>query len=183
MEYLSFSTHATDRFERSAQWRSMTRVPQAELGDDREASIRGCDLGPVRLCAVAIGTHRLASDYEEAVPTGESLLKFLFIEEGQCHVEQDGCSVLLHAGDWSVIDKSRPFLISATAPTRQLALALPRRCIEGWTAESLAKTRSRSFLQGSAAVLHGSAATAVDAATHIGRRDRARLGEALAHLV
>lgn len=61
MDYLSFATKAATRQERSAQWRNITQAPHAELGDDQEASIRGCDLGDLRICAVSMGEHQIDS--------------------------------------------------------------------------------------------------------------------------
>ena len=79
MNYLNFSTKAASRQERSAQWQMITRAPSAELGDDREASIRGCDLGELRLASVAMGEHRLENDRAVLADPENGLVKFLFL--------------------------------------------------------------------------------------------------------
>jgi len=182
LDYLNFATRAGDRHERSRQWRAVTRAVHAELDDDREASIRGGDLGELRICAVALGAHRVEADQRGAVGD-ESLAKFLFQEEGSSCIEQGGRSVTLAAGQWFAIDKQRPFCIQASGTGRQLALVLPARRVAGWNTAALAFAAPRSFLRGAGQVLHASIATAVVAAAGLGRRDRARLGEALAGLL
>jgi len=184
MDYLSFATRAANRRERSDQWRAITRAPHAELGDDREASIRGCDLGEIRLCSVALGEHRLESARGDYGAEENGLVKFLFLEEGECLVEQDGRSVTLGAGQWCAIDKTLPFSTAAPRSTRQLALALPKRRLAGWQGGiRQALVMPHGFLHGAGNVLHESAAAAINAATVLGRRDRARLGDALVHML
>lgn len=184
MDYLSFATKAANRHERSDQWRTITHAPHAELGDDQEASIRGCDLGELRLCSVAMGEHRLESERIDYGADENALVKFLFIEEGECLIEQDGRSVLLNSGQWCAIDKSLPFHTAAPRSTRQLALALPKRRLAGWQAGMRqALVMPHGFLHGAGNVLHESAAAAINAATVLGRRDRVRLGDALVHIL
>lgn len=180
MEYLSFSTRAASPSERSAQWKSIIRC-EAQLGDDREASIRGCDLGDLQICGVTLGQYRLDS-IRRAHGTDQRI-KFLFIEDGKCEVEQDGKRILLGAGQWCAIDKDRSFRMEATAATRQLSLALPNDRVIGLDDNRCRLVQPLGFLHGAANVLHSSAAAAVNAAPHMGRRDRSRLGDALAHLL
>ena len=182
MDYLNFATRAGDRHERSRQWRAVTRAVHAELDDDREASIRGGDLGALRICAVALGAHRVEAD-QRGSAGDEPLAKFLFQEEGSSCIEQDGRSVALAAGQWLAIDKRRPFCMQASSAGRQLALVLPARRVIGWNAAGPALAGPQSFLRGAGQVLHSAIATAVVAAAVLGRRDRARLGEALAGLL
>lgn len=182
MDYLNFATRAGDRHERSRQWRAITRAPHAELDDDREASIRGTDLGEVRICAVAMGAHRIEAD-RSCNGTDESVAKFLFQEEGVSRVEQDGRMVTLAAGQWCAIDKRRSFCMEAAGEGRQLALVLPSRRVAGWHDAAQPLGAPQSFLRGAGQVLYASIASAVHAAATLGRRDRARLGDALTGLL
>jgi len=184
MDYLSFATRATNRQERSDQWRTITCAPYAELGDDREASIRGCDLGELRLASVALGEHRLESAQAGCGSDENGAVKFLFLEEGECLVEQDGRSVTLGSGQWCAIDKSLPYFTASSLSTRQLALSLPKRRLAGWqNGIRQALVMPQGFLQGAGHVLHESAVAAINAATVLGRRDRVRLGDALVHIL
>ncbi|RIV88160.1 helix-turn-helix domain-containing protein [Aurantiacibacter xanthus] len=183
MDYLSFSTRATTRQERSAQWQMITRAPSAELGDDREASIRGCDLGELRLCSVAMGKHRLENERTSLHEPDAGLIKFVFLEEGECLIEQNGRSVSLSAGQWCALDKTLPFRTEAQEATRQLALAIPKRRLEAWSGSARQFTMAECFLNGAGNVLHESAAAAISAATVMGRRDRARLGDVLVQML
>ncbi|MPT49221.1 MAG: helix-turn-helix domain-containing protein [Sphingobium sp.] len=181
MDYLSFATKAANRHERSMQWQNVTRAPYAVLGDDREASIRGCDLGELRLCSVILGEHRLENDSPTRNDDGS--IKFLFQEEGECHLEQCGKTITLTAGQWCAIDKNQPYCTDSAGTTRQLALSLPKRRINGWHCTSHALILPQGFLQGAGNVLHESANAAISAATLLGRRDRARLGDVLVHMI
>ncbi|MXO66441.1 helix-turn-helix domain-containing protein [Altericroceibacterium endophyticum] len=183
MNYLNFSTKAASRQERSAQWQMITRAPSAELGDDREASIRGCDLGELRLASVAMGEHRLENDRAVLADPENGLVKFLFLEEGECLVEQSGRSVSLFAGQWCAIDKTLPFRTEARGATRQLAIAIPKRRLEELRGAPRHFAMVECFLNGAGNVLHESAASAINAATVLGRRDRARLGDVLVEML
>jgi len=182
LDYLNFATRAGDRHERSRQWRSVTRAPHAELDDDREASIRGGDLGDLRICAVALGAHRIEADQRGSAGDAP-LAKFLFQEEGNSRIEQDGRTITLATGQWCAIDKRRPFCLAASGSGRQLALVLPAQRVVGWNMAGQPLTAPQSFLRGAGQILHSSIAAAVHAAAGLGRRDRARLGEALAGLL
>lgn len=182
MDYLNFATRAGDRHERSRQWRAVTRAPHAELDDDCEASIRGGDLGELRVCAVALGAHRVEADLR--CDAGDTpLAKFLFQEEGSSRIEQDGRTIVLAAGQWCAIDKRRAFCLEASGAGRQVAVVLPSRRVVGWNLAGQALAAPQSFLRGAGYVLHSSISAAVQAAAGLGRRDRARLGDALAGLL
>ena len=182
MQFLSFATKATDRRERTRQWQAATRTTHVALEDDSEASIRGCDLGHLRLCAVTLGRHRVEYPRGAEQP-GDGLIKFLLQEEGICSVEQDTGCVTLQTGQWCAIDKARPFAIQSSGPIRQFALVLPRHRIVALDGQGNRAQRPMNFLRGAGQVLHASAMSALATATSLGRADRIRLGEALIGLV
>ena len=183
MDYLSFATKAATRQERSAQWRNITQAPHAELGDDQEASIRGCDLGDLRICAVSMGEHQIDSVGQHCGPDRHNLIKILFMEEGHCDIVQSGQTIRLDSGQWCAFDKAVSYSMIAPQATRLLALALPRHRFAAWDKGARQPILPQSFLQGAASILHSSTSAAVNAATAMGRRDRGQMGNALIQML
>lgn len=183
-DYISFATRATNRHQRTVQWQNITRAASVALGDDREASIRGCDLGAMRICAVSIGEHLLENhENAQCADDSEALVKLLFVETGECEVQQCGRRIDLNAGQWCALDKALPFRISSARFTNQLAIAVPRRLIRHWDTTRNRLVTQHSFLDGAASVLHCSVTNAIRATAGMGRRDRNHLGDALASLL
>lgn len=182
-DYLNFVTRAADRYQRTVQWREITHATHVALGDDREASIRGCDLGDIRVCAVSIGEHVLESHSAcESPDTGDDLIKLLFVETGACEVQQAGRKVAMDAGQWCAIDKTLPFRMSSAGQTSQLAITIPRRLIHKSDSIAMQLVAPRTFLNGAASILHCSITHTIKATAGIGRRDRKLLGDALTGL-
>lgn len=181
--YLNFATRAADRHERSRQWERVTETWLAELDDDQEASIRRCNFGELRLCAVSLGRHRLENGWAAAPVEEDGLVKFIFQEEGACVIEQDGHQATITAGQWCALDKTLPFTIHADGMSRQIAMSLPRRKIAHWRGVTGRLVTPLGFLRGTGQVLHSSATAAMSAGAVLGRGDRARLGDALVTLL
>lgn len=182
-DYLSVATKASNRHERSEQWRRLTHWDLVDLGEDREASLRGCDLGEMRACFVSIGEHQLEATGQVEKSKGDGLVKLLFIETGKVSVTQAEHTICVSAGQWCALDKTLPFTLASDVPTTQLAVAVPRRRIIRWEETRHRIAANRSYVTGTTSVLHCSVANAVNAATGLGRRDRKVLGEALIQLL
>lgn len=183
MCYLNFATKAANRRERSQQWQGVTDACLAELDDDREASIRRCNLGELRLCTISLGRHRLESALPPPAKAEEGLVKFAFQEEGECVIEQGDRRAIISAGQWYAVDKTLPYRIHANGASRHIAMSLPRRRIARWQEVSHRLIKPQGFLRGTGQVLHSSAVAAICAGAVLGRADRARLGEALVNLL
>jgi len=183
-DYLNFATRAANRKERTMQWRDITRANDVVLGDDREASIRGCDLGELRICAVSIGEHtRENHESRRHGESGEDAIKLLFVETGSCDVHQAGRHARLIAGQWCALDKTLPFRMTSQGQTNQLAIALPRRLIHQGEGLGQHLAGPRSFLEGAASVLHNSLHHTIRATAGMGRRARGLLAHALSGLI
>ncbi|HZV19246.1 MAG TPA: helix-turn-helix domain-containing protein [Sphingobium sp.] len=183
MCYLNFATRASNRHERSRQWERVTETWLAELDDDQEASIRRCNLGDLRLCAVSLGRHRLENGWRSVPVEADGRVKFIFQEEGTCIIEQGGHEATISAGQWYAIDKTLPFSSHASGVSRQIAMSLPRRRIARWQGVTGRLVQPLGFLRGAGQVLHSSATAAMSAGAVLGRGDRARLGDALVTLL
>ena len=183
MGHLSFATQASSRLERGRQWGALTRVEEVEIDDDRESSLRGLDLGDLRLCLVSMGKHRVGqrSARDEVAPA--PVLKFIFQEEGAARIRQHSHAVELHAGQWCGLRKNEPYAIEAPGHSRQLAFALPcwrlrdsRKALEPWR-------EARSFRRGAGHILHAAASAAVVSARRLGEGDARLLGTNLIGLL
>lgn len=177
--FLAFATTATSRLERSRQWCARTRIEHMAFDDDRQASMRGGEFGPLRVCSVSMGRHRAAhSAAVRAAPT----LKFLFQEEGSATVEQEGRANRIEAGQWCALRKDLDFVIHAPDRSRQLAITVPcsvlpgpRRGLHWWR-------QPRSFLRGAAQILHASASASLMNGGILTPADCDRLGAQIAVL-
>jgi AraC-like DNA-binding protein len=188
---LCFATRAASRSERARQWCAATQAANVELEDDREASIRGGDMGGVRICTVAIGRHRMFSEQggraAEPRSARSGAIKLIFQEEGECLFEQDGKAVMLRPGQWCAYEKARPWRISAAGFCRQTALVLPQGAFGGSLGRRADLRRGlmvgRSFLTGAGSVLHASVGAAVTTLDTLSKDDRSRLGAVLSELL
>ncbi len=180
--FLSFTTRAASRLERSRQWCDLTKADQVEIDDDRESSMRGVDLGEVRLCMVSMGRHRIGQ--RQPRPSGgPPILKFIFQEEGTAVIRQTRGSILLNAGQWCALRKDEAFVMEAPGHSRQLALSLPcrqmrdpRGALEPWQGP-------QSFRRGAAHILHAAASASIVSAGSLRPADAAMLGANLAELL
>ncbi|MBO9574538.1 MAG: helix-turn-helix domain-containing protein [Sphingobium sp.] len=178
----TFTTRASNRLERSRQWQAATLAEPVEFEDDRQASLRGGDFGPLVLCIVSMGRHRVIrgeTDRAKAPPA----LRFIFQEEGSATIHQGGRGNQIHAGQWCALRTDMSFRIEAPEQSRQLVIALPctlvpppRKAIDWWR-------RPRSFLRGPAQILHASATASIMTGTCLTDTDRDQLGAQIAILV
>lgn len=179
MHQLRFATRAASRSERTRQWIGATRASGLVFEDDHEASIVGGDVGAVRLCSVAMGSHQLLGDRIEG--RGDALpIKLIFQEEGECLFEQDGRALLLGPGQWCAYDKTRPYRLSTRAFSRQLAVVPPIRADAPLSRRLM---RGHSFLRGPGSVLHATTAATLAAIRALEETDAARLGRILTDLL
>jgi AraC-like DNA-binding protein len=179
---LNFSTKASTRLERSRQWSELTLADQVEIDDDRESSLRGVDLGEVRLVMVSMGRHRVGQ--RRALSSASSpVIKFIFQEEGTARILRHSGMVELSAGQWCGIRKDEPYLIEAPRHSRQLAFALPcaqlrdpRKALEPWSA-------AHSFRRGAGHILHAAASASVVSGASLSDADGALIGTNLIQLL
>lgn len=179
----TFTTRAQSRSERSRQWRAVTLAEHVEFEDDRQASFRGGKFGALSLCIVSTGRYRWAQSGRAEQAQGEQLLEFMFQEEGCAVIRQVGHSHALQAGQWCALRRDVPFEIDTLGHSRQLAIAVPcsvlpgpRRGIDWWR-------QPRSFLRGSAQVLHASASACVLTGSSLSDNEREQLGQQLTMMI
>ncbi len=178
-----FTTRALNRTERSRQWRAATLAEHVEFGDDRQASFRSGQFGPLTLCIVSTGRYRWAQAGSDAQLQPTPGLEFLFQEEGCATIVQAGQSHALQAGQWCALRRDVAFSIDTPAQSRQLAIAVPcttlpgpRKGVDWWR-------QPRGFLRGPAQVLHASASASIMTAGSLTDSEREQLGRQLAALI
>ncbi len=178
----SFATKAANRLERSRQWRAATLTEQVVFEDDREASLRGGTFGPLRLCMVSMGRHRIIQSGAEHDMGLVAALKFIFQEEGSATIHQGGLANAIQAGQWCAVRRDLPFSIEAPEQSRHLAFTLPcallpgpRRGVDWWR-------QPRSFLRGPAQILHATAGAMLMSGGTLPDEDRAQLGRQIVGL-
>lgn len=183
MGHLNFATRASSRLERSRQWSALTHAEQVEIDDDRESSMRGLDLGELRLCLVSMGKHCIGQRSARQGSAAAPVLKFIFQEEGAARIRQPWGAVELRAGQWCSIRKDEPYAIEAPGNSRQLALALPcrhlqdpRKALEPWR-------EARSFRRGAGHILHAAASASLVPAGRLAEADNRLLGASLIGLL
>ncbi|HTN13413.1 MAG TPA: helix-turn-helix domain-containing protein [Sphingomonadaceae bacterium] len=182
MRFVNFTTKAASRLERSRQWCDLTKADQVEIDDDRESSMRGVDLGEVRLCKVSMGRHRVGQRQSRHAGVAP-VLKFIFQEEGTALIRQTRGSTLLNAGQWCALRKDEAFVMEAPGHSRQITLSLPclqmrdpRRALEPWPGP-------QSFRRGAGHILYAAASASIVSAGTLGNGDAALLGTNLIGLL
>lgn len=178
----TFTTRASSRSERSRQWCAVTQAPHIEFGDNREASVRGGEFGPLRLCIVSMGRHRVVHPVGMEKARQVPIIKFLFQEEGTATVSQGGRTNQIQAGQWCALRKDIPFIMDAPDQSRQLAITVPCSMLPAphWSVDLW--RQPRSFLRGPAQILHASASASVMTGNILSATDCEQLGGQLAIL-
>jgi len=125
------STAGIAASERIYFWNSGSReigkIQATPLGDVFEAQASTRRLGRLLIFGLWAAPHhvRLVRDHR-APPEQESFLRLRYQRSGESVVEQDGIQRTLRAGEWLVIEGSRPHAISNACEASQLSLQLPR---------------------------------------------------------
>jgi AraC-like DNA-binding protein len=178
----TFTTRAQSRAERSRQWRAATLAEDVEFEDDRQASLRGGDFGPLMLCIVSMGRHRAVQSFPAEQPKTAPTIRFLLQEEGSATVKQAGRANDIHAGQWCALRTDIAFSVEAPDHSRQLVITVPcallpppQKSVDWWR-------QPRSFLRGPAQILHASALASVMAGSSLSDADRDQIGHQLAAL-
>lgn len=178
----TFTTRASTRLERSRQWFARTKAHQVEFKDDREASMRGGEFGPLRLCLVSMGRHRV-TQLDDNTQLLAPALKFLFQEEGSAIIRQAGRTHQLEAGQWCALRKDMPFELEAPEHARQLAITLPCSALAGPRRDPVWWRQARTFLRGPSQILHASTAASIMTAGNLSVTERDLLGRQLTELI
>lgn len=183
LSFLSFTTRASSRLERSRQWCDLTQADRVEIDDDRESSMRGVNLGELRVCMVSMGKHRVGLGQHRAAASLSPLVKYFFQQEGSARIRQNGRIIELLPGQWCGLRKDEPYAIEASGHCRQLALALPsrylrdpRRALQPWR-------DAYSYRRGAGHILHAAASAAVISAGSLPSGDATRIGTNLIDLL
>lgn len=144
------------------------------MEDDREASIRATDFGPVRICQVSLGRHLIVQ--EHVALSDSPSLKFFFQEEGTAFIRQCNRMIELRAGEWCALRKDLPHVMGSSSQSRQLALSLPCSAIDAPRPGFAWWGKARTFLSGAGQILHASSSAAIIAGRNLDRGDTDILG-------
>lgn len=88
-------------------------------------------VGPLIVYALDSGPHRVVGSRRWLERTGEPFVRLRFQRAGTSVIEQDGTTVRTRAGEWSMIDGSRPHVIVNEDDNSTLSLQIPRSQLPG----------------------------------------------------
>ncbi|WP_185714993.1 helix-turn-helix domain-containing protein [Gulosibacter macacae] len=101
---------------------------QVEAGEKSafEARLTGGEQGPVLVCALSSGPHRVGRSARMIRSADPEFLLFYFVRRGECFIEQDGRGCSLRGGDFAAQDTSRPSKFEASTEFNMVMLAMPK---------------------------------------------------------
>lgn len=167
--------------ERSRQWCALAGDEHIECAGNRPASIRGGDFGPLHLSLVSRGRHHVV---QRRTPEGAApILTLVFQERGIATVRQGQFMNLIRTGEWCAIRKDIPYEIEAADQSRQLCITLPCELVSSPGRGAEWWRQPRSFLRGTALVLHASASASILSVGSLSRAACEQLGPQLAAMV
>ena len=88
-----------------------------------------CQLGDIRVCKLTASRHRVVRTSTFARRDDRGLLKVLLQKKGTSYFEQNGRTVFLSPGEWSIYDTARSYTVSNPHSVEQLILMVPREKI------------------------------------------------------
>jgi len=112
-------------------WNLLGRLRSNTLADPsfRGSLVHG-DVGSLRMCWLSASRHQVERTPDLIRQDDRGFLKVLVQIEGQTWLEQNGRRTLLAAGDWSIYDTTRPYIVANTTDVEQLLLLVPREKIQ-----------------------------------------------------
>src|ERR1700730_4114732 len=88
-----------------------------------------CQLGDILVCRLTASRHRVVRTSTFAKRDDRGFLKVVLQKKGTSYFEQNGRSVLLSPGEWSIYDTARSYAVSSPRSVEQLVLMVPREKI------------------------------------------------------
>ncbi len=86
-------------------------------------------VGDIRVCKLIASRHRVIRTSTFAKRDDRGCLKVVLQKKGISHFEQNGRSVMLSPGQWSIYDTGRSYTVSNPQSIEQLILMIPREKI------------------------------------------------------
>lgn len=176
-----FSTRTSSRRERSNQWCAFTSEEHIEFADDRQASVRGGDFGPLRLSLISMGRHHVVQ--RRSLEGSSPAMKFLFQEQGTATIRQGQFTNPIQTGQWCAIRQDIPYEIDAPDQSRQLCITLPCELLSSPGRGAQWWRQPRSFLRGTAQILHASASASILSVGSLSKSACEQLGPQLAAMI
>lgn len=105
-------------------------VAVASNEDAFQADVEVVRIGEVSLARIAAAPHRLERARANGADAGGKI-HVLFVQKGRFHLEQNGRTAQLDAGEWAFYDTSRSFVCSNDEPVEMLAMMAPRAAVFG----------------------------------------------------
>jgi AraC-like DNA-binding protein len=136
-EVMLFSTAGLPSDERLEIWGdqiwSAVGGLKTTLPDDLpfEAEVNMAEVGPIKLCRLKVGPHRIDRTSALIRHNDLGLVKVTLQVKGRLRIEQDGCTASLQPGQWTIYDTSRPYAACNEEPVEVLALLIPRAAFLG----------------------------------------------------
>ncbi|QXX76057.1 helix-turn-helix domain-containing protein [Methylovirgula sp. HY1] len=141
--FSTFDIHPRDRVEywRNAASRAFVELDcRTSIGLKFYCVIRRGNLGPLSLSVVETNACEVRRTKREIARTRSDDLLISVQLEGTVFLCQDGREARLDAGDFSLYDASRPYLLKVNPGTRQLVVQVPRELLERRLGSSAAFT-------------------------------------------
>lgn len=137
------STAGVAKAERILFWNAGSAaiggVTATQLTDvfDAEASMRS--LGPLRVFGLKVGPHHVAIPAHCRTPGyDQDFLRVRYQRSGECIVEQGGRQRRVRAGEWLVVDGTRPHSVVNEHEVSQISLQVPRSLLSDWDCRAAA---------------------------------------------
>lgn len=94
-----------------------------------------CQLGPVKVCELRVAGHDASWTHDLIRRADDVFLRVLFQRTGSTRIEQGDWRHTVDAGQWVILDGSRPHRIYADCPAEQVSLLVPRSELPGTSFE------------------------------------------------
>ncbi|MEV6348456.1 helix-turn-helix domain-containing protein [Actinoplanes sp. NPDC051851] len=170
----------TDRFEDWCQAVTEAFVPldaSRRDGGPFHGELRGATLGALRLYQVEAGSHRVRRTSRLIAAERGDYYKLGLQCRGGSVLSQDGRSVALRPGDFSVYDTTRPYTFTFDDPCRLLVLIFPRALL-GLPAAGVGRLTATRFsgAGGLGGLISSFLTRAAEVLDDVDERDAHRLG-------
>ncbi len=112
---------------REQLWSNFVRLECSSTSENFFGRVEQAAEGSNRLCAVHSTAHLVERTANHTRSDPHDIVLFLIQRSGYGYIEQDGRQARLDAGDFGLIDTSRPYRLSFDEPFEHLILRLPRQ--------------------------------------------------------
>lgn len=153
-------------------------------GEIFEGEVTSGLLGPLRLCRIRVGRHRIERTAELIRSDDRDLLQVVFPLAGSIYFRQRDTQVILGPGQWCIYDTSAPYRAVTCARAELLIALVPRTRLAAPSIDpSCHVLQPRSTHCGASQVLFRSLISALDVMSAIATQSAEELGACLVEIM